>query len=63
MYINVFLWYLGFFFLPAAGLVWCSRLRGTQIARRNTTVHVWALAAVRSTRSGGSKWQVVIPST
>ena len=47
-----------FFSLPAAGLFSCSRLRGTQGARRNTTAQVWALADVRGTCSGGSKSQV-----
>ena len=47
-----------FFSLPAAGLFSCSRLRGTQGARRNTTAQVWALADVRGTCSGGSNWQV-----
>ena len=43
-----------FFALPAAGLFSCSRLRGTQGARPNTTAQVWALAEVRGTCSGGS---------
>ena len=47
-----------FFSLPAAGLFSCSRLRGTQGARRNTTAQVWALADVRGTCSGGPKSQV-----
>ena len=46
-----------FFSLPAAGLFLCSRLRGTQGARPNTTAQVWALAEVRGTCAGGSKSQ------
>ena len=58
MYICVFLarWHL--FSLPAAGCFSYSRLRGTQGAYPDTTAHVWALAEVRGTCSGGSKWQV-----
>ena len=44
-----------FFSLAAAALCSCSRLRGTQGARPNTTAQVWALAEVRGTCSGGSK--------
>ena len=44
-----------FFSLPAAGLFSCSRVRGTQEARRNTRVQVWALADIRGTCSGVSK--------
>ena len=44
--------------LPAAGLFSCSRLRGVQGARPNTTAQVWALAEVRGTCSAGSKSQV-----
>ena len=44
-----------FFALPPAGLFSCSRLRGTQEARMNTAVQVWALAKVRGTCAGGSK--------
>ena len=47
-----------FVFLPAAGLFSCSRLRGPQGARPDTTAQVWALAEVRGMCSGGSKWQV-----
>ena len=46
------------FSLPAAGLFSCSRLRGTQGARPNITMQVWALAEVRGTCSGGSKSHV-----
>ena len=56
--INVFLWHMGIFSLLAAGLFSCSRLRGTQGARRNTTAQSWALVDVRGTCSGGSTWQV-----
>ena len=42
-----------FVFRP--GLFSCSRPRGTQGIRPNTTAHVWALAEVRDTCSGGSK--------
>ena len=45
------------FSLPVAGLFSCSRLRGTQVARPNTTAQVWALAEVRGTCSGGPKSQ------
>ena len=44
-----------FFALPPPGLFSCSRLRGTQGARVNTAVQVWALAEVRGTCSWGSK--------
>ena len=44
--------------LAAAGYFSCSRFRGTQGARPNTTAQVWALAEVRGTCSGGSKSQV-----
>ena len=47
-----------FFSLLAASRFSCSRLRGTQGARRNTAVHVWALAEVCGMCSGGSKSQV-----
>ena len=47
-----------FFSLPAAGLLSCSRLRGTQGARPNTSAQVSAPAEVRGTCSGGSKSQV-----
>ena len=47
-----------FFSLPAAGLFSCSRLRGTHGGRPDTRAQVWALAEVRGTCSGGSKWQV-----
>ena len=57
MYVCVFL-ALRYFSLPAEGLFSCSRLRGTQGARPDITVQVWALAEVRGTCSGGSKWQV-----
>ena len=56
--INVFLWHMGIFSLLAAGLFSCSRLRGTQGARRNTTAQSWALVDVRGTCSGGSQSQV-----
>ena len=45
----------GVFALSPAGLFTCSRLRGTQEARVNTAVQVWALAEVRDTCSEGSK--------
>ena len=44
-----------FFSLPAADLFSCSRLRGTQGARPDTTAQVWALAEVRDTCFGGTK--------
>ena len=47
-----------FLSLSAAGLFSCSRLRGTQGARPDTTAQVWALAEIHGTCSGGSKWQV-----
>ena len=50
------------FSLPAADRFSCSRLRGTQGASPDTTAQVWALAKVRGTCSGGSKWQVPIGS-
>ena len=46
------------FSLPAESLFSCLRLLGTQEARPNTTAHVWALAVIRGTFSGGSKSQV-----
>ena len=46
------------FSLPAAGRFSCSRLRGTQGTRPNTTAQVWALSEVRGTCSRGSKSQV-----
>ena len=49
---------MGIFSLPAASLFSRSWLRGTQGARPNTTVQVWALAEVRGTCSRGSKSQV-----
>ena len=52
-----FLYTSAFFYLPAAGLFSCPRLRGTQGARPNTTAQVWALAEVRDTYSRGSKTQ------
>ena len=57
MYKCVFL-HIGIFSLPAAGHSSCSRLRGTQGARPNTTAQVWALVEVRGTYSGGSKSEV-----
>ena len=57
MYKGVYL-ALRHIFLPAEGLLSCSRPRGTQGARRNTTAQVWALADVRGTCSGGSKSEV-----
>ena len=56
--INVFYGPSAFFSLPAAGLFSYSRLRGTQRARQNTRAHVWALADIRGTGSGGSKSHV-----
>ena len=44
-----------YFFFSSGRLLSCSRLRGPQGARRNTTAQVWALADVRGTCSGGSK--------
>ena len=58
MYKCVFFGTSAFFYLPAAGLFSCPRLRDTQGARLNTTAQVRALAEVRGTCSGGSKWQV-----
>ena len=54
-----------FFSLPAPGRFSCSRLRGTQGARQNTTAQVWALAEVRGTCSGvpsRESWQVTTGS-
>ena len=59
MYKCVFFAHRHFFSLPVEGLFSCSRLRGTQGARPNTTAQVWALAEVRCTCSGGSNWQVL----
>ena len=56
--INVFFAHIGIFYFPAAGRFSCSRLRGTQGARPNTTALVRALVEVRGTCSGGSKSQV-----
>ena len=47
-----------FFSLTAAGLFPCSQLCGAQGVCPDTTVHVWALAEVRGTYSGGSEWQI-----
>ena len=47
-----------FFSLPAADLFSCSRLRGTQGARPDTTAQMWALADVYDTCSWGLKSQV-----
>ena len=44
------------FFSFGRGLSLCSRLRGTQGARPNTKAEVWALAELRGTCSGGSKF-------
>ena len=44
------------FFSFVRGLSPCSRLRGTQGARPNTKAEVWALAELRGTCSGGSKF-------
>ena len=57
MYTCVF-WHIGIFFSSGRGSFSCSRLRGTQRARRNTRARVWALADFRGTCSGGSKSQV-----
>ena len=46
------------FAIPAAGLLSCSRFRGTQGNRPNTKAQVRALAEVRGTCSRGSKSQV-----
>ena len=54
MYKCVFL-HIGIFSLPAAGHSSCSRLRGTQGARPNTTAQVWVLAEVRGMCAGGLK--------
>ena len=56
--INVFFCTSSFCSLPAADIFPCSRLRGTQGARPNTTAQVWALDEVHGTCSGGSKFQV-----
>ena len=53
-----FFLHIGIFSLLAAGLFSCFRLRGTQGARPNTKVQVWAPAEVRGTCSGGPKSQV-----
>ena len=57
-YINVFFHPSAFFSLTAAGLFPCSQLCGAQGVCPDTTVHVWALAEVRGTYSGGSEWQI-----
>ena len=51
----VFFFAHGHFFLFRPGSFSCSRLRGEQGARPNTTAQVRALAEVRGTCSGGSK--------
>ena len=43
------------FHLPAAGLLSCSRLRGTQGPRLYTTVQVWVQAGLHGACSGRSK--------
>ena len=55
---NVFFCTSAFLSLPAPGLFSCSRLRGTQGARRNNEAQVWALAKVRGMCSGDSKSKV-----
>ena len=55
---NVFFSHIDVFFSSGSGYFSCSRLRGTQGARPNTTAQVWALAEVRGTCSGVSKSQV-----
>ena len=47
-----------FFSLPSECLSSCSRLRGMQGARPNTTPQLWALTEVRGTCSGGSTSQM-----
>ena len=55
---NVFFCTSAFLSLPAPGLFSCSRLRGTQGARRNNAAKKGALAEVRGMCSGGSKSKV-----
>ena len=56
--INVFFCTSAFLPLPAPGIFSCSRLRGTQGARRNNAAKKGALAEVRGMCSGGSKSKV-----
>ena len=66
IYINVFFWHFGIFSLPAAGLVSCSLLRGTQGARPDTGCKrgpwPWSAARALVVQSGTSP-RGGIPST
>ena len=56
--------HIGIFFSSGRGsFLSCSRLRGTQGARPNTTAQVWALAEVRGTCSGGLKSRKLASTT
>ena len=59
MYKYIYFLPIGIFcFLPAADLFSCSRLRGTQGARPNTTAQVWALAEGHGMCCRGSELHV-----